>query len=41
MPESDRATGFPTTEWTLVTRADDPADQAARAALEAICRDYW
>jgi RNA polymerase sigma factor (sigma-70 family) len=41
MPESYRATGFPTTEWTLVTRAGDPADPAARAALEALCRDYW
>jgi RNA polymerase sigma factor (sigma-70 family) len=41
MPEGYPATGFPTTQWSLVTRAGGPADPAARAALETLCRDYW
>jgi DNA-directed RNA polymerase specialized sigma24 family protein len=41
MPEGYPATGFPTTQWTLVTRAGGPANPAARAALETLYRDYW
>jgi RNA polymerase sigma-70 factor (ECF subfamily) len=32
---------FPTTCWSRVARAGDPADPEARAALEGLCRDYW
>ena len=32
---------FPTTRWSRVIRAGDPADPAARTALEDLCRDYW
>jgi DNA-directed RNA polymerase specialized sigma24 family protein len=32
---------FPTTQWSLVASAGDPADPGARAALEGLCRDYW
>jgi hypothetical protein len=41
MPESHHAVGFPTTCWSRVARAGDPADPEARAALEGLCRDYW
>jgi DNA-directed RNA polymerase specialized sigma24 family protein len=32
---------FPTTRWSRVIRAGDPADPGGRAALEELCRDYW
>jgi RNA polymerase sigma-70 factor (ECF subfamily) len=32
---------FPTTPWGRVLQAGDPAAPEARAALEALCRDYW
>jgi len=32
---------FPTTHWSRVNAAGNPADPAARAALEDLCRDYW
>ncbi len=35
------AARFPTTRWSRVVRALDPADPGARAALEDLCRDYW
>jgi len=35
------AARFPTTRWSRVVRAGDPADPGARAALEDLCRDYW
>ena len=35
------AARFPTTRWSRVIRAGDPADPGARAALEELCRDYW
>jgi RNA polymerase sigma-70 factor (ECF subfamily) len=41
MPESHAAARFPTTCWSRVARAGDPADPEARAALEGLCRDYW
>ena len=35
------AARFPTTRWSRVIRAGDPADPRGRAALEELCRDYW
>jgi RNA polymerase sigma factor (sigma-70 family) len=35
------AEGFPTTHWSRVLRAGDPADRGSREALEHLCRDYW
>ena len=33
--------GFPTTRWSRVAAAVDPAEPGARAALEELCRTYW
>ncbi len=33
--------GFCATRWSLVVRAASPAEPAARAALEELCRLYW
>lgn len=33
--------GFATTQWSLVLRAAQPDDSAARVALETLCRRYW
>lgn len=33
--------GFATTQWSIVLRAAQPEDSAARAALEMLCRRYW
>jgi DNA-directed RNA polymerase specialized sigma24 family protein len=33
--------GFPTTHWSLLDRAGDPADARCREALEQLCRAYW
>ena len=33
--------GFATTQWSIVLRAAQPEDSAARAALEQLCRRYW
>jgi RNA polymerase sigma factor (sigma-70 family) len=41
MSEYLPAAGFPTTQWSCVFRAGDPADQQGRDALERLCRDYW
>jgi RNA polymerase sigma factor (sigma-70 family) len=41
MPEPSSPARFPTTNWSRVVRAGDPADPEARAALEGLCRDYW
>jgi RNA polymerase sigma factor (sigma-70 family) len=41
MSEYLPAAGFPTTQWSCVLRAGDPADQQGRDALERLCRDYW
>ncbi len=35
------AARFPTTDWSRVVRAGDPAGPEARDALEGLCRDYW
>ena len=32
---------FATTQWSLVLRAAQPNDPAARTAMEALCRRYW
>jgi len=32
---------FPTTRWTLVVAAGDPARQESRAALVSLCETYW
>ena len=42
-PEADSSprAPFPTTRWSRVAAAGDPADPEARAALEALCRAYW
>src|SRR5205085_2522591 len=32
---------FPTTRWSRVAVAGDPAASGARAALEELCRAYW
>jgi DNA-directed RNA polymerase specialized sigma24 family protein len=32
---------FPTTRWSRVVQAADPADPGARVALGDLCRDYW
>jgi DNA-directed RNA polymerase specialized sigma24 family protein len=41
MAESFSAARFPTTCWSRVARAGDPADPEARAALEGLCGEYW
>jgi len=41
MFESPPNVEFPTTCWSRVVRAGNPADPEARNALEGLCRDYW
>jgi RNA polymerase sigma-70 factor (ECF subfamily) len=41
MADSTSMGGFPTTHWSVVLSARDPADPGARAAWESLCRDYW
>jgi RNA polymerase sigma-70 factor (ECF subfamily) len=41
MSNPPSAARFPTTDWSRVARAGDPADPEARGALEGLCRDYW
>jgi RNA polymerase sigma-70 factor (ECF subfamily) len=42
MPNDDtQPSGFRPTRWSLVARAASPAEPAARAALEELCRVYW
>ena len=41
MNESDRPAGFPTTHWSRVAHAVDPAAPEARAALAELCGAYW
>ncbi len=36
-----KQSGFATTQWSIVLRAAQPDDSAARAALEMLCRRYW
>jgi RNA polymerase sigma-70 factor (ECF subfamily) len=35
------AADFPTTNWSRIVRAGDPAASEAQAALTELCRDYW
>ncbi len=39
--DSTPSAGFPTTRWSRVARAGDPADAEARAALSELCASYW
>lgn len=32
---------FPTTHWSRVLRAGDPAEPGARLALAGLCTAYW
>jgi RNA polymerase sigma-70 factor (ECF subfamily) len=41
MTKSDQPAGFPTTRWSLVAHAVNPAMPEARAALAELCADYW
>lgn len=37
----DPKAGFPTTRWSRVARAADPAAPEARAAMAELCGSYW
>src|ERR1051325_1745279 len=39
--QPDPDSHFSNAQWSLVVRAGDKADPAARAALETLCRRYW
>ncbi len=39
--ESNQRAGFPTTHWSRVAQAADPAAPDARAALAELCGAYW
>ena len=41
MAERNLSARFPTTRWSVVSRAVDPYDPAASLALDGLCRDYW
>jgi RNA polymerase sigma-70 factor (ECF subfamily) len=41
MAQDPSAVCFPTTHWSQVLQAGDPAAPEARAALEGLCRNYW
>jgi RNA polymerase sigma-70 factor (ECF subfamily) len=41
MEEKSSSASFPTTAWSRVALAGDPAAPGAREALEGLCRDYW
>jgi DNA-directed RNA polymerase specialized sigma24 family protein len=41
MNESVSPAGFPTTRWSQVAHAVNPATPEAQAALEELCRAYW
>lgn len=41
MNTSDQPASFPTTRWSLVAHAVNPAAPEARAALAALCGAYW
>lgn len=40
-PSGQKKGAFATTQWSLVVAAGSEDDPAARAALEALCGDYW
>jgi DNA-directed RNA polymerase specialized sigma24 family protein len=41
MPEPPRAARFPTTHWSRVVTAGDPAAPGAKEALADLCAAYW
>jgi DNA-directed RNA polymerase specialized sigma24 family protein len=41
MFESPSSAHFPSTCWSRVAHASDPADPEAARALDGLCRDYW
>ena len=41
MNESAQPAGFPTTHWSRVAHAADPAAPEAQAALAELCAAYW
>ena len=41
LPTVTPPSAFRATRWSLVARAASPAEPAARAALEELCRLYW
>jgi DNA-directed RNA polymerase specialized sigma24 family protein len=41
MNKSDQPAGFPTTRWSRVAHAVNPAAAEARAALAELCAAYW
>ena len=41
MDESVSPAGFPTTRWSQVAHAVNPAAPEAQAAIEELCRAYW
>ena len=41
MPTLLGSAQFPTTRWTLVVAAGDPARKEARSALVSLCENYW
>jgi len=41
MADHTSAARFPTTQWSRVARAGDPAAPEARAALAELCQAYW
>jgi RNA polymerase sigma-70 factor (ECF subfamily) len=41
LPPESAPSAFRATRWSLVARAASPAEPAARAALEELCRLYW
>jgi DNA-directed RNA polymerase specialized sigma24 family protein len=41
MNDSAQPSGFPTTRWSQVAHAADPAAPEARAALAELCGAYW
>ena len=41
MNESDQTAGFPTTHWSRVAHAVNPAEPEARAAPAELCGAYW
>jgi DNA-directed RNA polymerase specialized sigma24 family protein len=41
MTESSKSAHFPTTHWSRVIAAGDPAAPESRAALSELCAAYW
>ena len=41
MSQPPSSARFPTTCWSRILQAGDPAAPESRSALEALCRDYW